>query len=171
VSLTVDERFTYTDESSQQHTDSRTTSTSFTQGAAQTYSTSDTTTNQGSLSLGAKLGGEYGTKGAKVTGEISTSASVGREYTTSVSQQSSEAPQEGFQDSVSSSLTFSERRAVTRTAEGAELSLDVSIGNVSDLAFIITHLELSVLASSAELIGALRPTLWQVCVPARLASI
>ncbi len=151
VRLEVDETFSFTDEMGQTRTRAQSSSTSFSQSRSQSLSTSDSRTNKSSFEFGQKIGTEIDTganfvlKGVKITGEVSFGQSFAREYTSTVTAESAEQSQNAFESSIEESLSFSERREVTRTVDGGRISVDVSVVGAGDIAYRLKRLELSAL--------------------------
>ena len=69
----------------------------------------------------------------------------GRGYSSTISEESSTTAQEQYTEALSEALAISQRQSVTRSVEGARVSLDVSIANAGNLAFTISNLEVSAL--------------------------
>ncbi|HOW69829.1 MAG TPA: IPT/TIG domain-containing protein [Phycisphaerae bacterium] len=172
--ITVDEvrlalkiRSQYTDEKGQAQAVTDATSASFSQSRSETKGRSDTTSTMAENTVGAKLGAEIGgsaEKGVfgKVYGESSYNNKESRGFTSTVSSEQVRSSQEQYQQSVARALIGSQRRAVTRSIDQAEIVANVNISNDSDIAFTVTNLEISVQQQDRRNSRQFRPiaTLW-----------
>lgn len=153
MNIEVDERFTYTDEMGVEQSTEKSSSISFTQSDTTTFSESSTRSNQftASRSQQIQLGAEgeigMGKAGIKLGGQaqFGFGQENGRGYSSTISEESSTTAQEQYTEALSEALAISQSQSVTRSVEGARLSLDVSIANAGNLAFTISNLEVSAL--------------------------
>jgi hypothetical protein len=164
ISLELEVKSSYTDEESQTQSMSETTSATFTDSRTNSLGTSSTNSTESENTFGQKIGAEGGSAGWKISGEVSFGQSQSHGYSTTVDSETSQTSQQEYQESVTNGLEFSESRSVTRTIESAIVQATVNIGNLSDIAFSITNLELSLLQQDRNAgltfrpIASLRPT-------------
>lgn len=148
--ISLDVRTSYTDEMGMTVSDQETVQTTLGQSSQRSFGTSDTRSTESTYEFGQKIGVEVGWSGkdgwsAKGSFEASFGQTLANGYSSTVSRESAETATQEYQRSVASALERSENRSVTRTIEGAEIVADVSIQNLSNIAFTITNVELSVL--------------------------
>ena len=154
----------YTDEEGIVQSFSQTQASSFTQSRTTSLGFSDTTSTQSENQFGQSIAAEGGTSGWKVSGEVSSSQSIGRGFSSTVDSQSSQTSQQENQESVTSALEQSERRSITRDISEALVQATVNIRNASDISFSVTNIELSILQQDRlagltfRPIATLRPT-------------
>lgn len=155
----------YTDEEGTTQSQSQTTSTTFGQSRTDTLGTSDTATTQSENEFGQEIGFEGGFPlSFSVTASASFSQSLAAGFSSTVNAESASTSSQEYQESITSSLEFSQNRSVTRNIESAIVQATVNIANKSDLAFSITNIELSLLQQDRTTgltfvpIAALRPT-------------
>ncbi len=139
----------YTDETGTTQTSEETLQTTFGESSERRFGTNDTVSNETIMEYGQKVGLEvsYGTKGFGAKGSFQAyfGQTFANGFTSAVNQESADAASRAYQNSVSRSFSQSQNQSVTRSVEGAEIVTDVSIQNLSDMAFTITNLEISVL--------------------------
>ena len=139
----------YTDESGKVKETQESLQTTIGESKEQTFSTSNTVSNETTLKFGQKIGTEvsYGKEGfgVKMNVEYSAGQTIANGFTATTDRETAETATKEYQNSVSNGFTQSEGRSVTRTAETAEIVADVSIQNQGDIAFTISNIELSVL--------------------------
>lgn len=139
----------YTDEQGAAQIAEETLQTAFGETTERRFGASDTVSTETSLTFGQKLGGEvsYGAKGFGAKGSFETSfgQTLTNGFSATVSRESAERASPTYQDSVRRAFSQSQNRTVARTVAEAAIVTDVGIQNLSDIAFTITHLELSVL--------------------------
>lgn len=148
--LSVNVVSTYTDETGTLQSSTETLQTTFGESSERRFGTSDTVSNETTMEYGQKIGTEvsYTAKdgfGAKGSFEASFGQTFANGFTSTVDRESAEVSSREYQDSVSRIFSQSQNRSVTRTVQGAQIVAEVSIQNLSDIAFTITNLELSVL--------------------------
>jgi len=164
ISLDLNITSSYTDEQGVTTSLEESTSSTFTQSRTNTIGTSDTTTTQNEAEFGQEIAAEGGSAGWKVSGKASFGQSLARGYSSTVDRQTSETSQQEYQNSVTSAIEQSERRSVTRNIDSAIVQATVNIANLSDLAFSITNIEVSLLQQDRGTgltfrpIAALRPS-------------
>jgi hypothetical protein len=140
----------YTDEEGTTQTTEETLQTTFGESRERRFGTSDTVSNETTIQYGQKVGVEVSYSladgfGAKGSFEASFGQTFANGFTSAVNRESAEVSSQEYQKSVSRAFEESHNRSVTRSVEDAEIVTDVSIQNLSDMAFTITNLELSVL--------------------------
>jgi len=147
MALRLDTRFSYTDTQGTSKTKEESTSTQLTEGESTTYAFSDSQTNTNVVNIGAEFGVEKTFGLAENKGKVSFKASAGYSYTnektTSVSRESSQSAQQAYEDSLRTSETVDETQSVTRDVVDASMDVVVTVGNVSDIAFSVTNLEIT----------------------------
>jgi len=164
ISLDLEITSSYTDEQGVTTSLEESTSSTFTQSRTNTIGTSDTTTTQNEAEFGQEIAAEGGSAGWKVSGKASFGQSLARGFSSTVDRQTSETSQQEYQNSVTSAIEQSERRSVTRNIDSAIVQATVNIANLSDLAFSITNIEVSLLQQDRGTgltfrpIAALRPS-------------
>jgi hypothetical protein len=152
VALYVKETYSYTDEQGTEHSTTHDSSSALSQSTSQARSTSDTRASELTDAYSQKLTTEFELgSGSPVSAGFKIGAEVGfehtrqRSYSSTVSQASEESASHSYQQGVSESLAFSERRSVTREIDDADVTVDVTISNLGDVAFSLSNLELSAL--------------------------
>jgi len=148
VGFLLDERFEYTDEQGQTKSKERSASTTLSQGTERTLSTSDTRASEATDTYSQQVGVEFGYDGsfsASLSFEFGFEQTRTRSYSYTVDRSSVESAAREEQKSLTEATEFSENRAVTRTVEDADLTVDVTVTNVGDVAFNISDLELAAL--------------------------
>lgn len=149
LALRLDTRFSYTDTFNQSQTVSESSQVTLTESDEQTYSTSDAEVNKNVAEAGVEIGNSqsFGVTGAnknvgvKVTGNYEYTS----ETTSTVSQESKQASQQAYQDSLTTTAQVDQTQAVTRTIEDASVEVLVSVLNDGGTAFNISNLELTAL--------------------------
>lgn len=140
----------YTDESGQVRSNTDSLQTTLSESQNRSFGTSDTVSNETTISNGAKIGAEVSASvkdgfGVKGSVEASFSQSFVNGFTSTTDQQSAEEASREYQESVSLAFERSQNRAVTRTLDGAEIVATVNIQNLGDISFNVTSIEISVL--------------------------
>jgi hypothetical protein len=160
----------YTEEDGTVRTVEDSASSTFTQSRSTQIGNSSTTSTESENEFSQKLGYEHefgpgagGWQGT-ISGEVGFGQKRANGFSSTVSRESAESSQNEYQRSVSNALEESERRSVTRTVDEAIVQASVNIANLSDIAFTITNLEVSVLQQDRRNslrfrpIATLRPT-------------
>jgi hypothetical protein len=158
MTLRLDTRFTFRDALGIQRSSEQSNSTSLEESTTQLLAFSDSTTNKAvaevgtEVTAGLEIGGEGEAGGKpKISGKFSTSAKVSsgfsymNEKTTSVSRQTSQSAKRAYQESLTTSETIDETKSITREVVGASIDALLTIGNVEDIAFTMTNLEVTAL--------------------------
>ncbi|UCH27150.1 MAG: SUMF1/EgtB/PvdO family nonheme iron enzyme [Trueperaceae bacterium] len=171
VSLTLDERYTFTDSRGQTVTEeegtkkgeavsaSASTSVTLEQGISLTYGTSSSETLSAGTTETKKIDANYTFPSKKigVSGEYSTSSTESREYNTTVSAESSINANQAYNNSLErgssleSSVETSQSRERTesvesvRTIEDASMRVTLDLANLGDTAFSVSNLEITAL--------------------------
>ncbi len=170
MTLRLDTRFTFTDALGVQRSTQQSNSTSLEESTTQVLAFSDSTTNKAvaevgtEVTAGLEIGGEQEAGGKpKISGKFSTSAKVSsgfsymNENTTSVSRQTSQSAKRAYQESLTTSDTVDETKSITREVVGASIDALVTIGNVEDIAFTMTNLEVTALLQNPRDRGSFLP--------------
>ncbi len=149
IGIYIKETYSYTDERGATHSDFTAKTTTLSQSTSRTQSTSDTQSSENTDKYSQELGTEFTVGGEDPFGGFKIEAKVGfeqtrqRGYESTVSNESTVASSQDFQESRQFGSTFSENRSYSRTIDEAALSMDVTISNIGDVAFTISDLELS----------------------------
>ena len=147
INLEIDERFTYTDEEGIEQTIESNSSQSFLQSDTSTLAESSTTSTTAAEVYSQQLEVGYGDGSSTGGGYIGVTAgfeqSRQRGYSSTISEESSQTAQREFSESLSNALSMSERREVTRTVEGARLSVDLTVANAGEVSFTLSNLEIT----------------------------
>ncbi|HPF37716.1 MAG TPA: IPT/TIG domain-containing protein [Phycisphaerae bacterium] len=147
MNLEIDERFTYTDEEGVEQSIESSTSQSFLQSDTTTLAESSTTSNTASESYSQEIQGGYGdgssTGGWHFQVGVGFEQSQQRGYSSTISEESSRTAQQEYSESLAQALSTSERREVTRSVDGARLSVDVTVANAGDVSFTLSNLEVT----------------------------
>lgn len=153
MSLRLDTRFSYTDTQGTSQSKTESSSTTLTESQEQKFAFSDAQTFTHTTNVAAEVANEnqYGVTGAAAgwSGKVSFKLSAGYSYTdsnvTTVSQESTKSAQEAYEKSLSTSATVDETQSVTREVAGANMQVALTIGNIGDIAFSMTNLEVTAL--------------------------
>lgn len=160
VRMSLDERYTFTNEEGETTSVESSSSTALAESTSKQYSSSD-----GDTTASAR---EAFVKG-NVEAEISKdpSLTIGAEggfkwnwsdsHTTQFSQESSQQSQRTYENSLSKGRQFTRSSQVTRTIEGANMSIDVTVENAGDIAFSISNLQVSALQRSLFSLSVYEP--------------
>jgi hypothetical protein len=160
VALRLDTRFTYTDTQGVSRTSEETVQTELTRSSSQTLSTSDQSSYQNVINT--KVGIKHESGGSAGVGQSGSSpVSVGAQskttysgeagyehawgYTYTNTRESTEASQQAYNESLTTSETIDQTQAVTREVLGASIEVTVNLLNLGDTAFTIRNLELTAL--------------------------
>ncbi|MGD2063040.1 MAG: hypothetical protein PVF51_05595, partial [Nitrospirota bacterium] len=157
VRLQIDEHFTTTDDSGNVVTEASSTSTSLENDT----SFSSSRLNQTVGNFMAEFAGEGGVDYAQcATGEdivagcwkLIGTATVGGgvEFTTANTTESAKAAMSAFQTSLDKGREVSTDHAVTREVAGASLSAEVTLQNLSNVAFTLSNLEIRVATTDPQ---------------------
>ena len=146
VNLALDTRFSFTDTTGQSQQTTESTSASLKQSDSQTFSTSEEDTTSATIEVSEQLEVEANfPKGGGVKGTFGLKAGFEQGHTSSFGTQSTEAAEQAYQDSLTTSATVDRSRSVTREVFGADMLVDVTVQNTSDTSFTISNLELTAL--------------------------
>lgn len=154
MSLEIDERFSYTDEEGFEQTIESSSSQSFLQSDTTTLAESNTTSTTASQVFSGQIEGGYGDGSAtggwhfQVTAGYENSRQRG--YSSTISEESSQTAQREYSESLAQALSMSERREVTRSVEGARLSVDLTVANAGDVSFSLSNLEITARVQDAR---------------------
>ena len=161
VRLEVSVTSSYTDETGELKTTTDSLQTTQGESRERKFGTSDTVSNQTTISYGQKIGTEVAFTseawGAKVAVEASFSQTFANGFTATTDQESAEASSHEYQNSVSRAFAESQNRSVTRTVNGAEIVAAVNVQNLSDIAYTITNIEISVLIQDRQVTNRFIP--------------
>lgn len=155
MNLEIDERFSYTDEQGIEQSIESSSSNSFLQSDTTTLAESSTTSTTASEVYSANVEGGYGDGSS--TGGYYFRVAAGfehsrqRGYSSTISEESSRTAQRDYSESLAEALAISERREVSRTVEGARLSVDLTVANAGDVSFAISNLEITARVQDARL--------------------
>jgi hypothetical protein len=166
IALELDIRSVYTNEEGITDSVEDSTSATFTQSLTNTLGTSSTASTESENEFGQEIGFEAGTGvgGFTVSGSASFGQSFANGYSSTVDEQTAATSQQEYQESVTRALERTENRSVTRTIDSAIVQATVNLSNLSDIAFTITNVELSLLQQDRLTgltftpIATLRPT-------------
>lgn len=166
ISLELNVISSFTDEEGTTFSTEDTTSATLSESTTTTLGTSSTTSTESENEFGQEIGFEAGTGvgGFTISGSASAAQSFANGYSSTVDAQSAATAQQEYQESVTTALELSENRSVTRAIESAIVQATVNLGNLSDIAFTITNIELSLLQQDRltgltfKPIATLRPT-------------
>jgi len=146
IALTLNESYSYTDQSGKSQSISDSTSTTLEQSNERKYGTSDSATLTSSIEASVKTGitAEFPeTFGASVETELKGSEQ--REYNTTTSKESSASSTEAYNKSFDKVQSIDSSSAVTRTVNGAAMRLSVTLANDSNTAYTVKNLEITAL--------------------------
>jgi len=158
VRLQIDERFTTTDDSGNVVTEDSSTSTSLENDT----SFSSASLNQTVGNFMAEVAGDGGwdtTNGCEValaaTGNcwravLTATVGGGVEFTTANTTESARAAMNAFQTSLDKGREVSTDHAVTREVAGASLSAEVTLQNLSNVAFTLSNVEIRVATTDPQ---------------------
>ncbi|GGM20697.1 hypothetical protein [Deinococcus aerophilus] len=165
ISLTLDERYSYTDSTGKATQVDSSTSATLEQGSNNTYASSRSSSLATMISHSISMGVSASISadpGVEVTAEYGHVNENTAETSATTSAESSASANRAYNQSVARSQSFDSRSDVTRTLDGASMRVAVSIANASDLAYTIKDLELSALqqdpADRTRLIPVATPT-------------
>ena len=151
VALRLDTRFAFTDRQGESRTSDESVSTTLSESDSRTLQYSDSQTTKHAIENSYEVG----------LLSLAVNAKFGYNYsdekTYSMSNSSSQAATSAYQQSLKSTETVDETRAVTRTVSGAEMQLDVTVHNEGDIAFSISNLEITALQQDRFDRSVLRP--------------
>ena len=151
--MTLNVKSSYTDDSGKVRATTEELQTTLGESREQKFSTSNTVSNETTLTFGQKIGTEIvageTAEGPTASVKKSFAATFGQSltngFTATTSRETAETANREYQNSVSRAFTKSENRSVTRSAESAEMVAAISVQNQSNIAFTIRNIELSVL--------------------------
>jgi hypothetical protein len=154
VRLQIDERYTYTDENGDTQTETSSTATSLENDTSSGSSTLNQTVgmfnNEAGLE-GCSIGCEMGfTSVAAWLSRLFLRASGGAEFTTATTTESARAAMNAFESSLEKGRELSTSSAVTREVVGASLSAEVTLQNLSDIAFSLSNVEIRVATTDPQ---------------------
>ncbi|MGB0715071.1 MAG: hypothetical protein ACPGXK_04280 [Phycisphaerae bacterium] len=141
LQLLIDERYTYVDESGQTVTEISSTSASF----ADSSDTSTIKFNSKIKREGWEIGGSLGFEGTKPTFEVSGGYFSNSDEFSGSNTTTTASLQNAYESSLAKGKEFTETQSVTREVFGASISAPLTIRAVSDIAFSVSNLELSLL--------------------------
>jgi hypothetical protein len=159
VRLSIDERYTYTDEEGETLTEESNTATTLARSEDTSFSRSDGGVNE--FSGGFETGIETGIE-ANQSDTVSTladraffrfnfSGHYEETHSTSwqTSQESAQSSQEAYESSLTKGRELTTTSTVTREVFGASIDVDLTVENVGDVAFTVSNLEVTVLQRSS----------------------
>jgi hypothetical protein len=142
VDLHIEELFTYSDEQGVTQTTESSTQTSLSMSASRSSSTSEAISGGFTVGVGAEFGISDGKFGWKVA--PSFFGNFARVVQTNT--ESSTSAMSAFEQSLNKGLALTGSQSVTRDVAGARVDALVSLGNLSDVAFSLSNLEITVSA-------------------------
>jgi len=145
VDLRLTEQFTATSGQNTRTLESRTASSTLTQNQSVSNSTSQASTVEFFAKVGANLGFEAGTDGAKVIGGVNAEAGLTASATASFTNESARASQQEYQNSLTTDKEVARDETVTRQVTGATMAVAVSLKALGSVAFTIKNLEVTAL--------------------------
>lgn len=144
----------YTDETGTEKTSTETLQTTLGESRERRFGTSDTVSNETTLTYGQKIGLQvaWTANAFGVTGSVEASfgQTFANGFTATTNRESAERSSREYQDSVSRAFAESQNRSVTRTVNNAEIVAAVNVQNLSDVAFTVTNIEISVLKQDRQ---------------------
>ncbi len=151
ISLKLDERYEWTDETGTTDSTERSATTTLSQGTERSFASSDVSSSEAVNSFNQSSTAEFEIGGLKVFGNWKLGFEVGFEQTRSrgysfqVDQSSAQSSTQEAQNSLTEASEISHNSTMTRTVEDADLLATVTVKNAGDIAFSISDLELTVL--------------------------
>lgn len=149
VFLQIDERLTYVDETGTTRTEESTTGSTLTQSQDVTFGASNSLAINSAITASVR-GGTSDQKPFLPFVQAEAGFSFGAEFSMQTSVASSIATTNAYEESLAKGLELSRTASVTREVVGARVDVGVSIANVSDVAFTIQNIEISMLAPGAQ---------------------
>lgn len=151
IALNLDVRFSYTDAMGNSQTVTESKGSTLTKGSETTLSTSDEDSTKASIEVSNELEVSVDIpKGGGFKNTFGLKAGFEQGHTTTVSEESKESSEQAFEQSLSTSATVDVSRSVTREVVGASVLVDVTIQNVSSIAFTIDNLEVTALQQNPQ---------------------
>jgi hypothetical protein len=156
VRLSLDERYTYTNEQGESVSVNSSTSTALQSSASSRFGRSDTH-NWGSgseafIKGGLKLGYDKGVK-FEASAEGGYKWTWHDDYSTQSTSESERAAQSAYEASLQRGRELSTTSSVTREVLGARIDVDVNIESAGDIAFSISNIELTLLQPNPFILG------------------
>ncbi len=145
ISLVLDERVEYTDETGVTQTEERSATTTLSQSQERSFSTSDTQTRELTDTFSQEASLEVGFDDGyawKFTATVGFEQTRSRGYSATLDRSSVESASAEEQESLAFANEVSNNRSFTRTTEDADMRVDVTVTNDGDVAFNITDMEL-----------------------------
>ncbi|MCA9836377.1 MAG: hypothetical protein KC422_05660 [Trueperaceae bacterium] len=115
------------------------------EGSTEEFSTSDAFTDNWFAKAGAKVGVEAGTDGFSVSGEASIEGGLGGDNTFSTSKTSATSATKAYTDSFETSESLEENESLSRETKEGILAVNVRVNNLSNVAFTMDGLQITVL--------------------------
>ena len=153
VSLRLDTRFSFTDTQGESRTSDENVSATLSESSSSEFSFSDSNTTKHAIDIGV----ERGLEDAKPFVTLKLGYNYADEKTLGLSSSSKRSATDTYQSSLRSAESVDETRTVTRTVSGANMQLDVTVRNESDIAFSISNLEITALQQDRFDRSVLRP--------------
>ncbi len=151
VSLTLDERYTYTDDEGETRTETANTTTSL----------STTNSSRHLETDGFRMWGEAGMDSCQIEKICPLWERIrfhaGLEGSTAVESESARQATDAYQRSLDKGQQLSKGHAVTRSVAGARVGIDFTLENTGDIAFSIGKLEITVQVQAPDDPGKLVP--------------
>jgi hypothetical protein len=150
--LQIDERFTFTDENGDTRTESSSTETTLQNDRSTSSSSLNQTVGQFNIEAGLDTcqDGCDSIGIAQFVNRLFLKASGGAEFTTANTTESATAAMNAFQLSMEKGRELSAASAVTREIVGASLSAEVTLENLSDVAFSLSNVEIRVASTDPQ---------------------
>jgi hypothetical protein len=149
VNLQLDERITVETQNGESRSEEITTSTSFEASREQTKNSSAQEVHGFTLEGNFRFGSSDQEKELPFA-QLSLTGRTDHSWTTSTTSESKQASQEAYQTALARSVQQEASTAVTREVTGASIDAAVTVHNIGDVAFSITNLELSAMATDPE---------------------
>ncbi|QDV89189.1 IPT/TIG domain protein [Phycisphaerae bacterium RAS2] len=151
IALNLDVRFSYTDAMGNSQTVTESQGSTLTKGNETTLSTSDEDSTKASIEISNELEVSVDIpKGGGFKNTFGLKAGFEQGHTTTVSEESKQSSEQAFEQSLSTSATVDVSRSVTREVVDASVLVDVTIQNVSTIAFTIDNLEVTALQQNPQ---------------------
>ncbi len=145
ISLFLDERFEFTDETGMTQTRERSATTTLSQSEERSFSTSDTRTSENTDTFSQELALEVGWDNgysATLTTTIGFEQTRSRGYSATLDRSSVESASDEEQESIAFANEESQNTSYTRTIEDADMLVAVTITNDGDVAFTLSDMEI-----------------------------
>jgi hypothetical protein len=155
--LQIDERFTTTDDNGNTQTEDSSTSTSLENDTSFSSTKLSQTVGNFMVQVGGMAGVDFancasveGFLAGCFQGNVTATVGGGVEFTTANTTESATAAMNAFQSSLDKARQISTDHAVTREVVGASLSAEVTLQNLSNVAFTLSNVEIRVATTDPQ---------------------